>query len=374
MQISVQRLGTAIVLVPFLVLASCCAPSTRADGGERGGPVPIEDVEVPYRSGVRPEPLAIPGLPEPFHAVRFDRTDGSHGVAYLSNTPCARGERKPVLLWCEGSGAQSVFARYPEGLSAGLFGYLAEVYGERFHVAVVEKRGVGFAESVEQPGSAEGASREYQLHATWEDRVTDQCTLLDALLERDDVDPTLVLVIGHSEGGDVASGLAAVRDEVTHVAVLAGAGPSQFAELLGLARGEMRAEGASEEEIEDMLRWHEREYAKVLANPDSVDDMFYGHAYRRWGSFVQRPPVDSLCDAKARIYLAQGTRDRAVPIESFDLVLVELLRRGKDVTWKRLLGADHNFQTENDQSGDGILRALDEVVAWAEEGRESHED
>lgn len=368
--------ASALVALVLPLFTGCAGPSATArepdPAGSAWGPlVPIEQVEFEHHTDLELVPLALDGLPAWLHAFEIERPDGSRAVLYTSGDDGAFTSRKPLLVWFEGSGAQSVFRRFPEGLSGGLFTYLVAEHSDRFHVVVVEKRGIEFTGGSEQHGNAEGASREYHEHATWEGRVGDGCLALDALLDHPMVDASLVLALGHSEGGDIAAGVAAVRDDVTHVAVLAGAGGCQWAELVMLLRHDLREEGLGETEIEEAVQQLFDDYRAIMAAPDSVDDLFYGHAYRRWSSFGRRTPTESLVDAKAAIYLAQGTTDNAVPIESFDHVVVELLRRGRaDVTVRRYPGADHGFATPDDVEQNGILEALDAAVAWCEGGVE----
>lgn len=352
-------------------VAACAAPdTTRAplDGQiPWTAPVPIEDVSF-ERVGAPIVPLEVEGLPPGFAAIGFERHDGTRGVAY-ANAPAGAPlvERKPLLLWCEGSGAQSVFQRWPQGLSAGLFGYLVQAHGDDFHVVVCEKRGVEFGGGRENQGSSQNATRLYHEHATWEGRVGQNCALVDALLEHPMVDASHVLVLGHSEGGDVAAGVAAMRDGVTHVATLAGAGGCQWAEMMTLVRDQARDEGEDEATAEAWVASVEQDLARLMDDPESVDAMLWGHAHRRWSSFGRRTPVDSLLATRAAIYMAQGTRDTAVPIESFDVVVVELLRHGKRPTVVRVPDADHGFATPDDIEGDGILEALDAAVRWSRE-------
>lgn len=370
-----RRLSSfALLALPF-VLAACAGPraadpdpSANDASAAWRAPVPIEAV-VFERAPRQPlEPLAIDELPGAYAAFEFARTDGSRGVAYTSATDGeAFGERKPLLLWCEGSGAQSVFGRWPQGLSGGLFAYLVDRWGDRFHVVVCEKRGVDFCGSADVHGSSVGATTEYHEHATWEGRVGQNCALIDALLAHPMVDASQVFVIGHSEGGDVAAGIASMRDEVTQVATLAGAGGCQWAEMMMLVRDQARDEGEDEATAEAWVASVENDLAKLMADPESTDAILWGHAHRRWSSFGRRTPVDSLLATDAAIYMAQGTRDTAVPIESFDVVVVELLRHGKRPTVVRVPDADHGFATPDDAEQDGILEALDAAVEWAVE-------
>ena len=377
---------TSFPRVAALLLPSLLLPLATATG--KAGPLqdaersaaaqdawspltPIDPAEFPRHADTRLEPFEHEELPTDVCAIEVERPDGTFGLAFVSAADGVLATKKPLLLWNEGSGANSVFTRWPQGLSGGLFRYLAATFGDRYHVVAVEKRGVDFGQRAPQGSEDLQASETYHEFATWEGRVGEACLVLDALLAHPNVDDEHVLVLGHSEGGDVAAGIAAVREEVTHVAVLSGAGGCQWAELMMLARQQGRAQGLSEEDVEAQVAALEADYRAIMEDPLSIRKRFYGHAYRRWSSFGRRPPVESLLAAQARIYLAIGTRDQAVPIESFDHAVVELMRHGRtDVTVRRVPGADHGFATPDDVDQNGILQALEEAVAWAREAED----
>jgi hypothetical protein len=54
--------------------------------------------------------------------------------------------------------------------------------------------------------------------------------------------------------------------------------------------------------------------------------------------------MDALARTKARIFLAHGTADRNVTVAHFDMLYAHLLARGKDVTARRVEGADHGYR------------------------------
>ena len=46
------------------------------------------------------------------------------------------------------------------------------------------------------------------------------------------------------------------------------------------------------------------QWSKVLAKPDSIDDFWMGHPYRRWSSFLKDSVIDELKRGHAKVYLA----------------------------------------------------------------------
>src|SRR5262249_48941845 len=155
------------------------------------------------------------------------RADGSRQVAYLAAKEGAPLRRLPLLIFIDGSGAHSHFVEMNGRMFVGAFGSISVKTRDQYHVVAVEKRGVAFSEKG-SGGSAEGASAEYIQHATLQDRVDEIRLLLHALLEQSAIDASRVLLLGHSEGADVAAAVAAVEPRVTHVAFLSGGRATQL--------------------------------------------------------------------------------------------------------------------------------------------------
>jgi pimeloyl-ACP methyl ester carboxylesterase len=173
------------------------------------------------------------------------------------------------------------------------------------------------------------------------------------------------LVVGHSEGGIVAAHVAAADRQVTHVAVLAGGGPTQLFDLVELARQRSRPNeppGAATARVDQFYK----DWMKVFADPDNPDKLWLGHPYRRWSSFLRTSTLEGLLQSEARVYLAQGTTDKAVAVAGFDLLRAELAARGRDVTSERLEGYDHSFRKAGEPASsiDGMRDLLGRVVDW----------
>jgi predicted esterase len=65
-----------------------------------------------------------------------------------------------------------------------------------------------------------------------------------------------------------------------------------------------------------------------------------------WSSFARSSPLQELSRTNARVYIAQGSDDRAVTFASAEVLRAGLVAFGKDVTADFVMGADHNFSTE----------------------------
>jgi pimeloyl-ACP methyl ester carboxylesterase len=162
------------------------------------------------------------------------------------------------------------------------------------------------------------------------------------------------LVIGHSEGGVVAARLARLDPAVSHVALLASPGPDPAEELIlwNEARGRSRADTAA------MI-------ARIRAHPDSTADLFLGHPFKRWASFLAADPVADLLQSQARIFAAQGDADANWPIAAHDGLVARLRAAGREITAVRIRGADHSLLVAGQKPPEGMVEAFRRIVVWS---------
>lgn len=231
----------------------------------------------------------------------------------------------------------------------------------RARTLIVEKPGVQYLDDPQDPQSRAGSPefrREHTLER-WTEAVE---AAIRASLKLPSVDGKRLLVIGHSEGGLVACRVAREMPQVTHVACLAGGGPTQLYDLLSLARKGVFFREVSEAP-EVRAKYVLDQWNAILADPQSTDKLFFGFAYRRWATFLKSSPLQELADCQAKIYLAQGLDDTAVDYTSCDALYAQLLAQGKTVVYDRLQGANHSFQRQGEQS-DGFEQEMRRIVDW----------
>jgi dienelactone hydrolase len=292
-----------------------------------------------------PEALGVP-----FQRYYTQDSFGRRVTFYLSIAPSdAAAERRPVALIILGSGCQSVFQKHGNQVGGGLQMLLRQEAKGRVRVLVGEKPGVKYLDEAKRPGTAEGASEEFLAEHTLPRWAEANGAALRAVWTLPDIDRARTLVMGHSEGGRVAARVAAELPAVTHVASLAGGGPTQLFDLLHQMRQPRPGDGpdAGEQRVAKVLA----EWKNILADPDSTTKFWLAHPYRRWSSFLKTGTTDELLRSKARVYLAHGTEDTASHVVTFDVARAELLARGRDVTAERIAGGDHGFRPKDAPPG-----------------------
>lgn len=276
----------------------------------------------------------------PFQQHETFTTDGTPVIWYLSEPTGINPD--PIVVWIQGSGYGSHFQKIngQVKLVSGARAVLAATKG-RARLLLVEKAATSPLDAPKHPGTAidsPEAFREQHTLDTWTEMVK---TAIQAALDQEGITPDPLLIAGHSEGGIVAASVAAAMPEVTHVAILAGGGPTQLYDLLCLARkGELGDPNWSPDEAES---WLIESWDDITSDPMSVDKMFLGHPYRRWTSFLRTSVIELLDKTDASVLIVQGTADLSVEPSSADVLYTELLADCHPVERFLVDHADHNF-------------------------------
>ncbi len=301
----------------------------------------------------------------PFQRYTTQDALGRTITFYLSTPAKDAGAAKlPVVLVIQGSGCQSLFRKQGDVIVGGQQNLVLKAAKDRVRVLAVEKPGVKFLDAASRPGSAEGASEEFLKEHTLPRWAEANVAALRAVWTLPGIDASRALVMGHSEGGIVAARVATELPQVTHVASLAGGGPTQ---LFSLA--ESRGQPRPGDQPGDAARRRQAvydEWAKIQADPDSISRFWLGHPYRRWSSFLKTSVAAELSRTKAQVFLAQGTLDAAVPVAGHDVLVAELRAQGRDLSAERIDGADHGFRKKDEakNSTDGIHSLFARVLDW----------
>lgn len=144
---------------------------------------------------------------------------------------------------------------------------------------------------------------------------------------------------------------------VTHVSTIAGGGGSQLFDLVSLARsGEFfdKVSADPEERVQFVLN----EWKNIQADPLSAEKFFFGFADRRWSSFLASSPLEELSRVRAKVYIAQGTLDKAVDPTSADLLYAQLVAGNKQVFYDRVDGANSFFSDQRQTEDRRLARVI----------------
>ena len=216
------------------------------------------------------------------------------------------------IFFIGGSGCTSLraylgtyFSAAPEGL---------EIVG-------LEKTGV----SDRATGST--CSDEFWQNYTYDDLLRRNIAAIDHIAQRFDVEK--IPLIGTSEGGALALEIAASTDRVDRLALLGAGAMSQRQELRLLF--DERAQGQAIESA----------FARIDANPQSVEQTELGLPHRYWASILDHDPRDFAPNVSAPTLIIIGQNDQNVPVASAQLADA-LIKNSTLTIWPY---ANHTFDT-----------------------------
>jgi dipeptidyl aminopeptidase/acylaminoacyl peptidase len=116
-------------------------------------------------------------------------------------------------------------------------------------------------------------------------------------------------------------------------------------------------------------------YKKIYSDPKSTEKWYYGHPYKRWGSYCTDIPLEHLVKLDIPILYVKGTADRNSPVLQSDYIMLEFLRLGKNnFTYEVLPGVDHwLMETIKTEEGREHISHREKVFGaiseWIEENR-----
>lgn len=285
----------------------------------------------------------VPGTPFIRKSIQDD--SGRRITYYISRPHSASA---PILLMIQGSGCARVLNEQSGSAYSTVFNLVPFANDGRFTVVAVEKPFSG--EAATQNGTANACTRQFNEDFTAETWLRAlQASLKDAR-RSPWVDKRRTAILGASEGAVLATMLAASDDRITDVIAIGGSGTTQLYDFFAQAYRTCF-------DVARCLATLESAARDITADPHSATRFAWGHPHKRWTSFFRVDPGEQLLNSKARVYLAFGTSDNAVPALSQEVAVAKLLAAGRDVTIKRVADGDHSLR----HSGATNLDTLDAV-------------
>jgi predicted esterase len=280
-------------------------------------------------------------------------------VQYYLSKPA---QKSPLVLYIQGSGCIPPFVGLgtPNRYST-VYSWVPLAQQKRYAVMVVDKPYQSSEPQKGPNGSAIGCAGAFNEHFSYDLWLAALTQALRHALTRPEVDPSRVLVIGISEGGPMAAGLARAVPEVTDVVLVGANGPTQ---LYDFAANIYRSTDSDEVKLV-RLRELDETFSAISADPKSTTKFAWGHPYLRWSSFFAQSTADNLAHSKARVYLASGMQDSSVPILSTEVMYAQLRAQGRDVSFRRVPMAGHSLAPEG-QPLPAAQKEYDAFMAWFE--------
>ena len=285
-------------------------------------------------------------------------------------------KRKPLLIFIHGSGNFPTF-HYRNDLKQYAWSAFSilQKYKDDYHVLFVNKPGIPLFDTIQiDPKTGHfdyPQNDEFDRHYSLDWRALAASMIIDRAVKDLLVDRTKIVVMGHSQGGQVAPKIAKLNQKVTHVVmlncnVLNHLYDFILQERLASFKGEQSFE-TTQSNIDSLYA----DYQKIFDNPTSFKDSWNNETYLRWASFSTETPLENMLKLKVPILLVAGGRDiwNSFVMNS-DYAKIEFMSRGKNnLTYKVFPNANHFLQNESLDQGkttttDIKPQVFDYIMSW----------
>jgi dienelactone hydrolase len=278
-------------------------------------------------------------------------------------------EKKPLLVYIDGSGNYPLFYRKSNGNYNTSVAFDIARYAKEYTIVLISKPGIPFSDSLKyNSGKAYYPSNEiYERSYSLQWRAGAASKAIDYLVKRIPVDLKHIIIMGYSEGSQVAPSVAVLNKKVTHVVCFVGNGLNQLYDFMINTRLDVDRNNITAEQGQKIIDSLYNEYAKIYANPLATDRKWFGATFLKWSSFSQTTPLENMLKLKIPILYIAGGKDNNQTIIDMDYVKLEFLRKGKaNLTYKVYPNSNHGFQETNMKDGKEIKTdRSDEVNQFA---------
>lgn len=297
-------------------------------------------------------------------------TDKHLGTIVLHVSKTRSAEKLPLLIFLDGSGNYPLFYRTKKGSYNTSVALNIQAAAKAFRVVLISKPGIPFSDSLryDRRGRAYYPGNEtYDQYYSLDWRAGAASKAIDFLVKRLAVDQKHIVVMGHSEGAQVAPAVAVLNKKVTQVICLAGNGLNQLYDFLINARLDAAKNNMTAEQGQLIIDSLYREYTQIYAEPNSTEKKWYGATYRKWSSFSESTPLENMLKLNIPILYIAGGKDNNQTIIDMDYVKLEFLRKRKtNLTYRVYPNCDHYFQETSVKDGrEARTDLLDEVIQFA---------
>jgi pimeloyl-ACP methyl ester carboxylesterase len=246
----------------------------------------------------------------------------------------------PLLLYIQGSDPSSHFFTEDGGR---ILGYDQDVLMEALRdraacVLVVEKPQTFFLWRSRVAGTVRGTSQAYKRACTADRWLAALKAAVEGVWTLPQINVRQTLVIGHSEGSQVAAELGSLLPQISAVACLAGS---------------------------DFTPGIDAPTAAECAHPNALK-LNRGHTLKYWRSWQGRSMSKALLASGARVYLAHGRNDPCSNFAAFERTVSELKSagRGDDTLTVDVGDYDHGLDLPGQSARQGMQGMFAKILDW----------
>lgn len=258
---------------------------------------------------------------------------------------------KNLLLYIQGSKAMSLYQTMEEDGKT----YVGTVIPIDFNLlpddyllVVISKKGFPFLTEMDKEFPV---PKTYYENQTLAYRAFQADQVINDIIKNHKNQFQKIIALGHSEGSDVVAKLGTINKKITHFGYWSGGGNTQFIDFVTFIRKDVDKGNLTEEQAKLKIDSLFNDLKDIMANPNATDKFWQGNnnSYKRWSGFSE-PPIENLLQIEKPIFVAIGTKDQAVALESAYLIPIEFIRNKKDnLTFKTFPNLDHMFGKEREE-------------------------
>lgn len=302
--------------------------------------------------------------------THYTITEKGLGDVVVHVTKTETGKKKPLLIYLDGSGNFPIYYRNKNGRTSSSLAIGLRKYYKDYIIAVISKPGTPFYDSLRYSESGRAwypENETYRQLYSLDWRAEAASAAINYLVKQLPVDTRQVIVMGYSEGSQVAPRVAVLNKKVTHVVCFVGNALNQLYDFILEARIKVHKDEISAEQGQAIVDSLYAEYEKIYKSPGSTDKYWYGATYKKWASFSKTTPLENMLQLNIPILYIAGGRDNNQTILDMDYARLEFMRKGKtNLTYKVYPNCDHFFQEKRTTDGKTEQTdRLDEVHQFA---------
>jgi pimeloyl-ACP methyl ester carboxylesterase len=294
-------------------------------------------------------------LKEQFQIFSFE--DSKLGKIEYCTFNSSIKKKKPILLFIHGSGNLPTF-HYRKDLKDYAWSGFSEIqrFKDDYHIIFVNKPGIPLFDTInfDKNGNAEyPLNNEYKQKFSLDWRAESASKIINHAIKKIPADKSKIIVIGHSQGGQVVPKVAVINKKVTHIVMLNSNALNHLydfvlQERLRAFKGETTFE-KSQENIDVLFS----DYKNIFENPKSREKIWDGETYYRWANFSKETPLENMLKLNIPILMIAGGKDIwGSFIMNTDYAEIEFLQKGKNnLTYKVYPNANHFLQDEIIENG-----------------------